>query len=310
MRLSGWHDMVFPLPEKWNLSRIEGDREKGYLRIDDLSTVRLELKWERSKKELDLEKISETYLKKLRKFSGKKNLKINKNPNLGPKEARADNRARLNKSLYLTWEIEKESKASILARYCFECKRVLFLIVFSKPDENIEPIAKDIFCSLKDHPEDNVSFWGAYDLNFRIPAAFTLKKYAFSSGHLHFFFTDGRKDSLIIDRFSLADTVLKKEQLEDWYNNYFRKDLAKYRFPPDKTAAGNGDYLRIEGRESFRLFPEPRLLKLRYLDSAVWRDRSGNKIFAVSSVTGKKDSSYIDFLRKNINVIPEENKDQ
>jgi len=42
----GWHGIAFDVPEDWCPGQLEGDRANGYLRVEDESRVRLELRWE------------------------------------------------------------------------------------------------------------------------------------------------------------------------------------------------------------------------------------------------------------------------
>src|SRR5512137_2047380 len=119
MRQFGWQDIVFPIPDGWDLSRVEGNAKKGYLRLDDSSMPRIELRWDASGKKTNIKQVADNYvanLKKAKKTGSAANLSVRRNLRL---EQENNGTAASSKYEFFTWE--KDLKAHCFIRHCGEC---------------------------------------------------------------------------------------------------------------------------------------------------------------------------------------------
>ncbi len=64
----GWHGVAFDMPEDWCPGRLEGDFANGYVRIEDETEVRAELRWETARRRVaPASKFVDSYIRQVRK---------------------------------------------------------------------------------------------------------------------------------------------------------------------------------------------------------------------------------------------------
>src|SRR5688500_16701153 len=71
-QLFGWQGLSLTLPANWNLTSFGGDRATGHVRVDDEDGPRLELRWERPKITVDLQRSIDEFLSRLGREAKKK----------------------------------------------------------------------------------------------------------------------------------------------------------------------------------------------------------------------------------------------
>jgi len=249
----GWQGINIPVPADWHLARVQGTREKGYLRVDDDARVRLELRWEKpAKRPPKFSVLADNMLAHLRKFSRNRKAPFS-----------------VRRGVRLASPAGKECECfetrgdgvsyGCLAR-CTTCGRVLLARVTGLPKEDLRPIAGRIFNGINDHPgDDGLDHWNVYDLKFALPPAYKLVRTRLRTGAIELFFT-GRKREVDIRRLGLASLMLKDRTLRNLFINYCYKELRYFDYyAREMTVNGHEEGVGLTG---------PKSLKARLLSNA------------------------------------------
>jgi hypothetical protein len=291
----GWQGVRLRVPAQWSLGKIEGNYKNGYARLDDASTVRLEVEWRESpparRRRLPIEDLVTKYLSSLEKKAEKTGLEFTVE-----RQARfLKDKRWLEGDEYETFTWEADYRAYNLARVCKQCGRIMLLRVLGKAGEsNIAEVAEEIFRSLQDHPTDGSVFWCVYGLEFSVPKEFSLSENQLKSGNIQLTFES--KDHVCrVQRLSMANQLLKGTDLTSWYSNFFKKQLRDLIYDTHEISESGHEALAVEGRPRSRwrqflrplpfLNPRPR----QYLDGRVWHCEATNKICVVDHLYKKKD---------------------
>lgn len=233
----GWAGIKLEIPSNWELSGLSGDEKKGYLRLDDETTPRLELKWSESKqKKPDLHRVLDDYFKLIRKNFKRKEAKlhIQRNVNLIKDESFLEGRD----AVFFSWK--GNYRASGVICHCHTCKRITIVQVMGHLKENLRSTTVRILSSLHDHPAGPTPLWTAYQLNVEVPRRYRLEKHQFLSGYLLLSFVDGSR-KLSIERYGLADITLKESDLESWFRTKYNKAIRGYGFEMESVRSDEGD---------------------------------------------------------------------
>ena len=292
----GWQGIYLRVPEDWNLGRVSGDYKSGYARLDDAEIVRAEIEWREGKGQtkgrLQISEIVDRYVDSLEKKARKEGTSFT----IQRRAKFLKDKTWLEGSDYEAFTWDADFRAYNLARACMDCGRVVLLRLLCKPQESMKEVVGAVMRSLQDHPRNGRLLWSIYGLNFFTPVDFKLNGHELKSGHIQLSFEQG-KHVCRIQRLSMASMLLKHTTLEDWYPNFFKKQLRDFNFEVRAEEVGSHDGLRVEGRPRSRwrqllrplpLFnPRPR----QYLDSRVWHCRQANKICIVDHLYRKKDGT-------------------
>jgi len=275
------------LPSNWEFSALSGDYDNGYIRMDDENIPRMELKWTKSKeKKPDLQKILDDYFKSMKKRLGASasELKIKRNIELIKNESFLKNR----NATFYNWKSNVRANGAVW--YCEECKRIVVIQIMGYLKENILADTIRILESVQDHPNGHRIFWSAYQLAMDVPRRYQLEKRKLMSGYISFSFVDGSR-SLNVERYGLADVILKGSSLENWFRAYYSKTLRRYGFSIENAATGftmTGQEKRFIDKIPFSpLFLIDKILRRKQIASNFWHCRESNRIFVVTSISKK-----------------------
>jgi len=288
------------IPSNWELSALSGDYDNGYIRMDDESSARMELKWSKTKeKKPDLQKILDEYFKGMRKRLGASadGLKIKRNVELIKNEEFFKDR----NVLFYSWKTDVRANGAIW--YCKECKRVVVIQLMGYLKENILTDTIKIFESVKDHPDGQINYWSAYNLSIEVPRRYLLDKRKLMSGYISFSFVDGSR-ILNIERYGLADIILRDADLGAWFRSYYAKDLRKYGFYIEEVNSeqdnlefdAEKDYrLKMSGQEKRFIDKIPisplsaidKILRRKQVASYFWHCKESNRIFVITATSKK-----------------------
>ncbi len=270
----GWQGISFDVPEDWCPGSLEGDAANGYLRVEDESHIRLELRWETARKAVAAAaRLVDDYVKQTRK----------KLPRGAP-EPSVD-RGRAVKELAgldheaFTWRGGGFSAHSLLL-VAPDAKRVVHLRVFFEEGGEHKALARRLFDSVRLAPADGAAEWAVFGLRFESPAGWRLEESALRTGLLRFLFKAGN-DELEIVRQSLAAITLQRVSLEQWLRGQFAKALRSYR------CTGRGDEYRghaaarYGGELSLRARPLAVFRRRRYNTTLAWHCTESDKLFAL-----------------------------
>jgi len=282
------------IPSTWELSALSGDYDNGYIRMDDESVPRMELKWSKSKeKKLDLQKILDEYFKGMRKRLGTSadGLKIKRNIELIKNEGFFKDRD----VVFYSWKTDVRANGAIW--YCKECRRIVVIQIMGYLKESILNDTIRIIESVHDHPDGQVNLWSAYQLSVDIPRRYQLDKRKLMSGYLMFSFIDGSR-VLSVERFGLADVILRDADLQSWFRSYYAKNLRGYGFSFEEDQLLNNEYdqkLKLSGQERrfidkipfSPLFVIDKVMRRKQVVARFWQCKESNRIFVVMAMSKK-----------------------
>jgi hypothetical protein len=302
----GWQGITMEIPSDWELSALSGDNNNGYIRMDDESVPRMELKWSKTKeKKPNLQKILDEYFKGMRKRLGTSadGLKIKRNVELIKNEDFFKNRD----VVFFSWKTDVRANGAIW--YCKECKRVVVIQLMGYLKENMLSDTIKIFESVHDHPDGQVNLWSAYKLAVEVPRRYQQDKRKLMSGYISFSFIDGSR-VLNVERFAVADVILKGANLESWFRSYYAKDLRKFGFSIEEiNSDAKQDYrLKMVGQEKrffdkipfSPLFIVDKILRRRQVAACFWHCEESNRIFVVTAISKKGADELVSQVASSI----------
>jgi len=283
-----WHGIAFDVPEDWCPGSLEGDSSNGYLRVEDETHVRMELRWETAggRSVPVASRLVDAYLKQTCK----------KLPRGSP-EATLD-RGRAVKELAgtdheaFTWRTGSFSAHSLLL-VAEESRRIIHLRVFFDDGSDHKALARTIFGSLRVAPRDGMAEWAVFGLRFEAPSGWRLEQSALRTGSLQFLFKAGN-DELEVVRQSLAAMALGKASLDQWVQRAFAKGLRGFRCTSRADSYRGHPAARCGGELSLRARPLAVFRKRRYATALAWHCAEADKLFAVRSESERADDPRVE----------------
>jgi len=304
-----WHGIQLTVPNEWNPGKIAGEHNNGSVRLDDAQTVRLELEWKDARGDDRVSQIVDRYIEGLAKNAEKQKSRLQVQRTA---ECPDLSLPRMQNVEYFVWEAQ--TTVHTLACYSPESDRLLFVRIMARDEEDISAVLSRVLNSLQDTPKEAAQPWALYDMVCTSPPDYLLENFELKSGHVRLKFQQSSNNVLQIDRLSLAQMILKSRTLEDWFLDFFGKDLRHTRIHCDPISETEGNLcLNVTGSPKSRwrglLQPlpfwgmRPRL----HLRGRAWTDFDANKIFTVQLFCKKPDDAPdFDTLCQNVSAaIPE-----
>lgn len=283
----GWQGVALEVPEDWCPGSIEGDYANGYLRVEDETHVRLELRWETAARGVPAaSRLVDAYLKQsLRKLPrGSPEPAIDRDRTI--KElAAVDHEA-------FTWRGAPRQvqgapgaprggyNAHSLLLVVPEARRAVHLRVFFDAADDMKALARRLFGSVRVAAGDAPLEWAVFGLRFLLPAAWRLEQSALRTGVLKFVFRAGN-DELEVMRQSLAGITLKGTSLEAWLLAQFAKALRGFRWSSRSESYRGHGAARCGGPLSLRARPLALFRRRRYASALAWHCPQADKLFAL-----------------------------
>ena len=288
----GWHGIAFDVPDDWCPGKLEGDFTNGYVRIEDETEVRAELRWETAKRRVaPASKLVDNYIKQARKKTRRKDPSPTIDRDRGVKRlGHLDHEA-------FTWR--GAYNAHSLLAVCPTTRRVVHLRVFFDDADALKPLTRRIFGSLKTGPKDGKAEWSAFGFGFVAGDSWRLETSGLRTGCLQFLFADG-EDELEVTRFSLAEILLREATLEKWFRGTFHKALRKFRFETRADRFRELAALRCEGVMKWRARPFGLFRRKRRLRAVAWHDVELDKVFVVRLVTTTPDDPQLEAIAGSV----------
>lgn len=269
------------MPADWTLGAIGGDHKSGYARLDDANMPRLELKW--SEAEVNLDRALDKYLARLGRKSRRAEIRIDDKARVISRRSKPDKRLR-----GFSWS-GRERGCGVIWR-CNHCRRTVIAQVILPPRERDESLARRILTSLEDHGTDGRATWALYGIQFAAPEGFRLERQKLMAGYLELAFTAGKRRTLRVCRWGMADVALAERDLQHWYevNQVRRRDVV-----------WDCEPLEVKGHDGLRVFGHRRRFLHRLRRAAerwsrlriasdfagrVWHCPQSNRIYNVEAV--------------------------
>jgi hypothetical protein len=268
-RTFGWQGITLTLPQNWRLHMTQGGYDSGYVRLADEETLRLEMRWETGPTDSPAGSTAETYLAKLRKKARKSGLELKVERDL-PLAAPTDN-----VECY-RWVADRQALAMVSR--CSECNRTVHIHLLGEPDEGLRNLARTVFASLRDHPDGEWAQWAFHDLAFHSPVVLQPAHQGLQTGAVRMRF-GGWLTRMEFVRASLAQVVLRRKSLEDWFADFYEKELKRRSWQTEPATVHGHPGLRLEGRPWLLVNPMRLLGRPRVLRGRCWHCQETNRIF-------------------------------
>lgn len=282
----GWQGIQFSILSDWHLARVQGERAKGYLRVDDDDGhMRLELRWVKPvRRPKRFELVADGMIAQLDKFSRKKRAAFTMRR--GVRMASPVGKE------YECFETKGDGVSYGCLMRCRTCGRTILVRVLGPAKEDLKTLAKKVFETLTDHPgEDGLDYWDVYDLKFALPSRYMLQGTTLRTGALEMRFTD-KKTELDVRRISLAGIVLKDRSLKSFVMEICHKDLRPFDVRTAEMDVHGHDGLGMTGPMTFRARMLSNTGRKRYFHAYAWV--CGDRIY-VFRMTSKESEDPLFF---------------
>ncbi len=279
----GWEGITLTVPADWILLATHGKRQDGYVRLGDGQQARLELRWEQTGSRAAPAVTVNSYVGKLRKTARKAGLELTVQRDLGLASP-------VGKQVECYRWVGERQGLAMLSR-CGECGRSVHVQLLGRPQEQLKSLARTVFASLQDHPEDSAELWKFYDVEFRVPGPLPLRTRDLRAGCVRMVF-GGRRERLEFIRASLARLVLADQDLEEWFRSFYSARLRGRAFHVEDARLKGHPGLRVEGRVGWLANPLGLLGWRRSLRAACWHCTETNRLM-ICAFEGRRPISDV-----------------
>lgn len=289
----GWQGLCLRTPDDWNLGRVDGGPDTGYVRLDDAEIVRAEIEWRTAKRGVHqpLDALVERYLESLRKKASKAGLEFQ----VKHESRFLGDRAFLEGREYqaFTWTADYQARNLALRTHP---DRIVLVRLLSRVGEPDDGLAAQLLPTLQDQRGQAVWDWAVFGMRFAMPSQFKLESNELRSGHIKLTFESGR-ELCRVERLSMARMLLGDQDLAAWYPVFFAKQLRELIIDIQPAQVHGHPALRVTGRPRSRfrqlmrplpwISPRPRV----YTDALVWHCAPANKICVVEHQFRRRDQA-------------------
>lgn len=241
--VAGWQGITVEVPPGWNIGAISGDEAGGYVRFDDDTMPRLEIKWSSETGFVNLEAVIDRYLRDLRKGrkKGQPEVEVERDVQLMGRGRRKGSPVKC-----FRWRAEAEGYGA--AWVCKDCGRTVIAQVMSEADrgEAARELAARVLLSIRDHPTDDWVLWSAYGLSCQVPRSFRLTGQKLMAGLIEMTFARDT-ETIRVARWGMASVLLKKRDLAQWLGAEEAKTFRKHAATPQDATIHDHPGLHITG---------------------------------------------------------------
>lgn len=278
--------MVLKAPKDWSLVAVTGDEKKGYFRVDSPRSTSAEVRWIEVKSPPDIEARTKDFLRQLEKANKKRKMPFTWQ--VKPRKQTKIETATGGSSVGFTWRGDRNGYGRLL--YCPTCRRVVIAQIVSPLGEDASGVAGELLGTVCDHQDPEWQMWALYDLQVSLPSDYRLVKHSLMSSYIMLSFKS--KDAeLIVERWGLANTLLKRSGMEDWFRKDSLPDYGGFKLEIKPEDVRGHEGLEVLGRRygirqmvrtaarSLTLRPLP-----QELTTYAWHCTESNRLFAVRVV--------------------------
>lgn len=305
-----WEGVLLHVPPDWDIAAISGDRNQGYMRLDDTENMpRVEVKWQQSSGFVNIESVVDGYLKDLTKKRKKGEPEIETERDCAVVSKRQMRKQDLN---CFAWRGDVEGYGA--AWYCEDCERVMVIQVMAMPDEKGEELAREVIGTMEDHPREGWIVWSTYGLQMEVPERFELSDQKLMAGLIELHFAN-RGEEIVGARWGMANVALRNKSLEKWaaaeirgYHKNIKLEFEETTFRGHPAVAVSGYFSNpLKHIQSFVMHvagrPYPEAVK-----GWVWHSVDENRIYYAGALLDEDHMEIIDRVADSV-ACPEGDAD-
>lgn len=228
-QLIGWQGTTITVPAEWNFVQFGGDHTVGHFSLTDDDGPRLELRWEKPERSVDIEKSVTDFVERIGR-----DIKKQKQPFEALSGVHLLSKSRKRKAQLASFGWKSEGAATLgqgygVAWQCEKCGRVVVSQIIGRGGEKpgkLQALASEVFASLECHGSGGWETWSVFGLRVEIPEEFRLAKSRLLTGRIEFDWVRGegrgplsffsRDERLSLSRHALANVLMQNESLHDW----------------------------------------------------------------------------------------------
>lgn len=286
----GWQGITLPVHAEWHLARVQGNRDRGYLRVDDDERVRIELRWEKpARRPEKFGRIADRMLAQMEKMSRRKKANFT---------VRRDVRITMPPGNEMEcFETRGDVASCGCLTRCAACGRVLLGRVLGLPREDLKTMASRVLGGIADHPgPDGLDRWDVYDLKFVLPPTYMLQQTKMRTGAIELLFSDGTCE-VDVRRLSLASIMLKEHTLTNFVVNYCYKELKPFEYRSADLDVNGHPGMGVTGPQTIRSRLLSHALRRRHVHLLAWQ--CGDRIYIFRMMTPEaEDPRFLDLAQR------------
>lgn len=271
-----WQGWSLTVPADWNVVKLEGNRDKGFVLLADLTSARLGLRWDGVSSKVDAKSLI-------------RHAMLNEVGELATKEARPHEAPRLaagksKENHALICEESEPPGRDVWIGYSAASKRLIQLSYHASARDRV--LANEVIPTLEDQEDAQAQRWSVFDLSCETPSEFSLASHQMNAGDLRLSFTASKRREISIRQIGPAKLALSRQPLEKWLQTQLssRQKLYRAKDPEKTTVELRGqpvEALRVVQTRRRRAFLH-RALPLELFTYAV-HDESRNRIVIVQT---------------------------
>ena len=285
LSLFAWHGLNVRVPADWDMVSTQNSRRGGYVGLADEHALRLEMRWETVRGKPDPADAATTYIQGLRDQAKKDRTEI--------RVRREVRLASFKDRPFHCYEWTAPDQGAGMAVRCDQCGRMVHVVVRAARGADIRGLARGIFASLRDHPEGERQLWCFYDVEFSCPRRLTLQRSELKTGCIRMEFA-GRRRRLEFVRVSMAQLLVSRQSLRDWFRDFYGENLKRWRFRIEDREVKGHPGLAAQGRDTLLLNPGKLLGLGRSVQIACWHCEPSNRLMIVRHVGPPEDAGEFD----------------
>ena len=275
--LFGWQGLSVTVPACWEPTVLDGDWNDGYARLADMDAVRMELKWNRLKGNVDSESVREALLEKLRRRYRAADAPVA--AETLPSPISAPNAS------FFRWRGETAAVGAVV--WCQRCMRALLGQVIFPGGKERRGEAVGILDTLRDHGDGGRALWSLYLFRAEVADTWKLTSWNMTPGYLEMAFDRGAGERLRLRRWGPAETLLARLDFATWHERSVVPQSGRSLRTTDDAVDGH-PAIRLDRDASDRTLGRwvPRLAPLRSvwthwnLTGLAWHCRRSNRLYA------------------------------
>ncbi len=247
--LFGWQGFSLEHPEDWSPVTLTGTRSEGYACIASPGRSACQIRWKHSRRAPDLDSRLTQYFDRLRRDSKK------------GQEFFAEREASEDRLLY-RYRGQASARGGVF--YSEACRRVFFIELVSTGRDSLLGAFRSVMGSFRSDAEP-LEPWAFFGLSVRLPSPLVAGKPTLLSGKSSIPFR-GKGVRLRVERWGLADQLVKKHGLEAW----------------SRGVTGLRSAESLEEHDGIRLVKRGRAL-MRSREAIIQHQREQNQIVLVAA---------------------------